>query len=137
MRVGIHAKVKLPPPAVRPNTVLLIEPFAFAVNLDTGAVDEEMQWLRAVNVLRQYRQATASSAERRMIRNGNGDAEHISDRTKQPLGLTERLVEHQAECEAGLNGDRRIDRLTAPRSRRRRMPCGHGLIGEPNRDLPR
>ena len=44
IRVGIHTKVKFPPPAVRPNTVLLIEPFAFAVDLDTGAVDEDMQW---------------------------------------------------------------------------------------------
>ena len=51
MRVGIHAEVKLPPPAARPDAVLLIEPFALAVNLEAGAVDEEMQWLRTVNVL--------------------------------------------------------------------------------------
>src|ERR1700730_7476051 len=44
-RVSIHAKVKLAPPPVRPDTVLLIEPFAFAVNPETGAVDQEMQWL--------------------------------------------------------------------------------------------
>ena len=64
---------------MRPDTVLLIEPFAFAVNLETGAVDEEMQWLGAVNALRHYRQATASSAERRMIRYANGDTEHVDD----------------------------------------------------------
>jgi hypothetical protein len=64
-----------------------------------------------------------------MIRHRNGDAEHIGDRTKQPFSLSERLVEHQAERQTGLNGDYRIDRLTAPRSGRRRVPRGHGLIG--------
>jgi hypothetical protein len=121
----------LPPPAVRPSTVLLIEPFAFAVELQTGAVDEEMQWLRTVDVLRQYRQAADSSAERGMIRTGNGDAEHISDRPKQTFRLSERLMKHRAEREAGLDGDRRTDRLTAPRSGRRCVRCGHGRIGEP------
>jgi len=62
MRVGVHAKVKLPPTPVRPNTVLLIKPFAFAVNLETGTIDQEMQWFSAVNVLRQYCQAAGSSA---------------------------------------------------------------------------
>ena len=64
---------------MRPDTMLLIEPFAFAVDLETGAVDQEMQWLGAVSVLRQCHQATASSAERRMIRYGNGDTEHVDD----------------------------------------------------------
>ena len=54
----------------------------------------------------------APSAERRVIRDGNGDTEHLSDRTEQTFGLSERLVEHQAECETGLDGDRGIDRLT-------------------------
>jgi hypothetical protein len=47
MRIGIHAEVKLAPPPVRPDTVFLIEPFAFAVNLETSAVDKKMKWLVA------------------------------------------------------------------------------------------
>src|SRR4249920_2208710 len=43
MRAGIHAEVKLAPPPARSDTVLLIEPFAFAINFDAGAVDQEMQ----------------------------------------------------------------------------------------------
>jgi hypothetical protein len=39
----------------REDAVLPIEPFALAVNLQTGAVDQQMQWLRAVNSLRQDR----------------------------------------------------------------------------------
>src|ERR1700736_4953070 len=99
MRVSIHAKVKLAPPPVRADTVLLIKPFAFAVNLETRAVDQEMRWLSTVGVLQQYRQAAAPSAKRRMIRYRNGDAEHVGDRTKQSFSLSERLVEHQSERE--------------------------------------
>jgi hypothetical protein len=55
-----------------------------------------------------------ASPKCRVMRDGNMDPEPIGDRTKQLLGLAERSVEHQAKREAGLDGDRRIDRLTAP-----------------------
>jgi hypothetical protein len=114
MRISIHAEVNLAPPPVRSDTVFPIEPFAFAVNFETRAVDKKMKWLVAVDVNRQYRQTAAASTEGGVIRNGDVDPEHIGDRTKQPFSLTERLVEHQAEREGGLNRDRRIDRLTTP-----------------------
>ena len=113
MRVSIHAKVKLAPPPVRPDTVLLIEPFAFAINLQTGAVEPEMQRLSTVDVLRRYRQATAPSAKRPMIRYGNGDAEHVGDRMKHPFSLSERLAEHQAGG-TGFNRPARPVTVTMP-----------------------
>src|SRR3984957_20146192 len=133
MRVGIDAEMQLAPSPARPDTVFLVEPFALAVDLEAGAVDQKVQWLRMIDSFWQDGQTAAATAKRRMIRDGNMDPEHIGDRTKQPLGLTERLVEHQAKCEAGLDGDRRINRLTAPFSDRRRMPCRHGLLSEPYR----
>src|ERR1700739_2008317 len=131
MRVGINPEVQLAPPPTRPDTVFLVEPFALAINLEAGAVDQKVQWLRTIDSLGQDGQTAAATAQRRMIRDGNLDPEPIGDRTKQSLGLTERLVEHQAKREAGLDGDRRIDRLTAPFSSRRRMPCRHGSSGNP------
>ncbi len=68
-----------------------------------------------------------------MIRDGNIDPEHIGDRTQKTVGLTQRLVEHQAKRKAGLDGDRRIDWLATPLSGRRRMPCRQCLLGEPHR----
>ena len=79
MRASVHAEVKLASPPVRPDTVLLIEPFAFAINLQARAVDQEMQWLSAVNVLWQYCLAAGPTAQRRMIWYGNGDAQHVGD----------------------------------------------------------
>ena len=37
--------------------------------------------------------------------------EHRGDRAQQAFGLTQRLMKYQAQREAGLDGDRRIDRL--------------------------
>src|SRR6202034_3816556 len=90
-----------------------------------------MQWLPAVNSLRQDRQATTAAAERRVIGDGDVDLEHVGDRSQQTLGLSQRLVEYQAEREARLDGDRRVDRLTAPPSGGRRLPCRDRLLGHP------
>ena len=43
MRARINTEMQLAPPATRPNATLLIQPFAFAVNLETRAVDKKMQ----------------------------------------------------------------------------------------------
>jgi hypothetical protein len=51
--------------------MLLTEPFALAVNLQAGAVDQQMRWLCAVNPFRQDGQAATAAAQCRMI--GDGD----------------------------------------------------------------
>src|SRR5271168_2640702 len=130
---GVNPQVQLAPPSARPNAVFLIEPFALAVNLQTRAVDKKMQWLRTAKPLAQDCQATTATAQGRMIGDGDIDPEHIRDRMQKTFGLTQRLAEHQTKREAGLDGDRRIDWLTAPLSGRRRMPYRHGLRGEPHR----
>jgi hypothetical protein len=56
-----------------------------------------------------------------MIRDADINAERVGNRSQHALGLTQRLVEHQAKREARLDGDRRIDRLSAPLSGSRRM----------------
>lgn len=57
MRIGIDTEMQLAPSPTRTNAVLLIEPFAFAGNLQSRAVDQQMQWLIAVNALRQDRES--------------------------------------------------------------------------------
>jgi hypothetical protein len=70
---------KLAPPPTRPDTVFLVEPFALAINLEAGAVDQKVQWLRMIDPLWQDRQTAAATAKRRMIRDGNMDPEHIGE----------------------------------------------------------
>src|ERR1700733_13233635 len=88
-----------------------------------------MQWLRAVNSLRQDRQAATAAAKRRVIGDGDVDLERAGDRSQQTLGLSQRLLEYQAEREARLDGDCRVDRLTTPLSGGRRLPCRDRLLG--------
>jgi hypothetical protein len=65
----------------------------------------------------------------RVIRDGDINAEHVGDRSQHTLGLTQRLMEHEAKREARLDGDRRIDRLTASSGG---MLCLHDFVGEPH-----
>ena len=51
--------------------MLLIQPLALAIDLEAGAVDQEMQRLAGVDPLRQNRQATAAAAQGRVIRDSD------------------------------------------------------------------
>jgi hypothetical protein len=91
-----------------------------------------MQRLCAVNSLRQDRQAATAAAQCRVIGDGDVDLEHLGNRSERTLGLSQRLVEYQAEREARLDGDRRVDRLTTPLSSGRCLPCRDRLLGNPH-----
>src|SRR5271166_1412863 len=125
--------MQLSPPAARPQAALLVKPFALAVHLQAGAIDEKMERLIASGPFGQDGHAAAATAQRGIIRNGDIDLEHLSDRSQHALGLTQRLVEHQPKHETRFYGQRRIDRLTAALSGRRGMPCRHRSLGEPYR----
>ena len=86
--------------------MLLIEPLAFAVGLQTGAVDQKVQWLIRVEPFGQDCQTTTTATERGVIGDGDINIEHLDDRPQQTLSLTQRLMKHQAERQAGLDGDR-------------------------------
>jgi len=79
MRIGIDTEVQLTPPAAGPDAVLLIEPFALAINLQSSAIDQQMQRLCAVNSLRQDRQAATAAAQCGVIGDGDVDFEHVGD----------------------------------------------------------
>ena len=86
---GVDAEVKLAPPTARPDAVLLVVPFTFAVNLQTCAVDKKMQWPCWVAPMQQSGQATTAAAQGRMIRDGDIDTKQVDDRTQQALGLAQ------------------------------------------------
>jgi hypothetical protein len=51
MRVGTDAEMQLAPAPRGTNTTLLIQPFVLAIDLQTSAVDEEMEWFVTTNRL--------------------------------------------------------------------------------------
>jgi len=48
MRDAVNPQVQLAPSPTRSNAVFLIEPFSLAVDLQTCAVDKNMQLLRTI-----------------------------------------------------------------------------------------
>jgi hypothetical protein len=92
MSVAVDTEMQLAPTPARADAVFLIEPFALAVNLQTRAVDQEVQRLGAVNSLRQDCQAATAAAQCGVIGDGDVDLEHVGDRLQQTLGLSQRLV---------------------------------------------
>jgi hypothetical protein len=115
--------MQLSPPAARPQAALLVKPFALTIHLQTSAIDEKMERLIASDPFGQDGHAAAATAQGCMIRNGDIDLEHLGDRSQHALGLTQRLVEHQAKRETCIDGERRIHRLTAALPGRR----GHAM----------
>ena len=67
-----------------------------------------------------------------MIGDRKINVERNGDRSQQTLGLTQRMVEHQTQRETGLDGQRRIDRLTITLSGVRRSPCRQRLLSDPH-----
>ena len=45
MRIGVNTEMQLAPAPRRPDAAFLIQPFALAVDLQAGAIDQEMQRL--------------------------------------------------------------------------------------------
>ena len=116
MGISVDGQVELSPPPVRPDAVLLVEPFALAVNLDAGAVDQDMQRLVVNDQLWQDSQTAASTAECRMVGDSDPNAEQVRDRAQRTLGLAKRLVEHQTQCQSGFDGDVGVDGSVMPRA---------------------
>ena len=92
--------MQLPPPPACPQAELLRKPFALAIHLQSGAIDQKMQRLIAPGQSWQDCHAATTVAKGCMIRNGDIDLESLSDRSQQAFGLTERLVEHQPKRES-------------------------------------
>jgi hypothetical protein len=51
MRAGVNPEMQFAPATRRAETTFLIQPFALTVDLQAGAIDEEMQWLFTTNRL--------------------------------------------------------------------------------------
>ena len=85
--------------------MLLIEPLAFGINLDAGAIEQDMKRLVSHDPLWQNGQTAAAPAECRIVGDSDPDAEQACNRAQRTLGLAKRLVQHQAECQSGFDRD--------------------------------
>jgi len=78
------------------GTVLLDQPFARAAQLQARAVNQQVDRTTGRAGLRRQFQALSPSAEGREIWHRQVNTEQLEDRADQPLGLTQRQMEHTA-----------------------------------------
>jgi hypothetical protein len=100
MGISVDGQVEFPRLAARPDAVFLIEPFAFAVNLDPGAVDQDMQRFLADDPLWQDLQTAASTAECRVVGDFDPNAEQVRDRAQRTVITTHGPSVHQCRSQA-------------------------------------
>ena len=67
-----------------------------------------------------------------MIRNSDVDAEKLCDRSERSLDLTQSKAKNQPQCQTGLDRQVGVNQLAAALSGCRCVPCGDGVIGQPN-----
>jgi hypothetical protein len=118
--------------------MLLDQPFARSAQLQAGAVHQQVQGLRIVRNagiigLRLWHgQCRGATAERRVVRHAQRQAEQADDRADQPFSLPIGKTEYGAQGQRRQDCQRRIERLaTAGRARSGRLSrdC---LIGKPH-----
>src|ERR1700712_4215318 len=95
--------MELTPAPAGADPMFLIKPFTFAVDLYPRAVDQQVQGLVPLDPLRQHPQSATTPAERGVVRDRQVNIEQADNRSHRSLGLTQRLVKHQAKGQTGLN----------------------------------
>ena len=99
--VGIQRQMQLSPSPPRPGAVLLFQPLAGAVDLEPGAVDEDMDgpfsWNPATLPFFRRSPCACPTAQRRMIGHGEIQSHQLQHRCQQALRLAQPQAEHQAQ----------------------------------------
>ena len=67
MRTRINTEMQLTPAAACPNAMLLVQPFALAVNFQAGTINKKMQRFIMTDPAWQDRQPAAPAAQSRVI----------------------------------------------------------------------
>ena len=76
MRTRINTEMQLTPAAACPNAMLLVQPFALAVNFQAGTINKKMQRFIMTDPAWQDRQPAAPAAQSRVIGDSDIDMEH-------------------------------------------------------------
>src|SRR6516165_3894280 len=134
--VGIHADMKFPPGATGLGAVLLSQPFACTAQLQSGAIDQQVHWLRlspAAGAQSRYVQRLRSPAESGVVGNCQGESEEPDDRTDQPFRLAQGEPKHGSQRQRRQDRQRRIASLSASRRPGCGFPTVNCRVTEPNR----
>jgi hypothetical protein len=120
-----------------PGALLLNQPFAGSAQLQTRAVDQQMEGLAVSTVARarpRHLHRLGPPAERGEGGHRQADTKQIHDRADQALGLAQSQSEHRLQRQRRQDRLRRVPGLTSSGGPRRGAPGRDGLLAEPNGD---
>jgi len=122
--------------------MLLLEPVTFAKDFQTGTVHNQLHWFVTLGLgLWAQRQPIATARQGGKIRHCDRNPQQPRNRAHQALGLTQRLLEDQAQRQTQLDCQIRVVRLSATRRAawcRPQCKCVFAepaVLGEPISDL--
>lgn len=124
--IGIHGQMELSPTATGSDAMLLFQPLAGAVDLKSGAVDQNVPrsvgWTLAITLSSGRLPCPCPTAECRMIGVGKRQSHQLQHRSQQPFRLAQPQPEYQAERQSSLDRQIGIAVLAATGFALRRFP---------------
>ena len=129
-RASVHAEVQLAPRPAHPRAVPLVQPLAGAAQLQSGAVDEQVEGPDPGLVRGRDFHGGGPSAQRAVVGDGEVEPEQAHDRADQPLGLAQGGPKY---CLQGQGGHAGVGRLPAPCRPRLGFPDRDRFPGESHR----
>jgi len=113
--------------------MLFLQPFARTKDLQPGAVDQDVcRPCGQCAHLGDRLQAHGASTHRAVIGRLQVQLQQIKDRCHQAFGLSQRLAKHQAQHQAGLDCQIRVETLPARGTARLGRPYSHRFGRDPH-----
>ncbi len=129
----VDGQMEFSPGPAPAHAMLIAVPLADPVDLEPGAVNHQGDRPRWQCRGQHRRPARRAPTDRGVIGNRQIDVHEIQQRTEQPFGLAQRLMEDKPDHDRSFDRGVRVARLTARRHSRRCAPGGNRLLADPQR----
>ena len=130
--VRVHRQMDLAPSAALGPTVLAHLPFAFAIELQAGTVDHQVQWLASAPHRQHNLQSLCAARQRRVMRYLQIRKRELAQAARKALQCAQRQTKDLLETKQALNQGVRLDQGVAA-SRRLYSRCHAHALVDPHR----
>ena len=133
--VFVDAKMEVLPASRASKTMFGGGPLALVEDTEAGAIDDQVDGTADLRGAGFDVQAAASSGERRLVGSVKRNAHQAEDRAHEALGLAEREMEHESQCERRFDCDAGVLPLAAASTDRLGLPGCDGVRREPDSQI--
>ncbi|MGF6483053.1 transposase [Paraburkholderia sp. JPY419] len=134
--VRVHRPMHLAPGATLGPAMLAQLPLAFAIDLQSGAVEHEVQGFFGTLRRRRYLEGLRATAQRCVVRHGQAWEGKFAQTLSEALQCAQRQMKDLLEFEQPLHERIRIDGRSAPGAYLEFRCCSEKIGGNPHRYIP-